>query len=289
MPGRGRGRIAGSGRGRGAGAVQANNPTVVRNDVPDDSCACGLCSLQVGDEAVGCDDCPLWFHPSPRCMGISEASISAIVSEGDGGGLRYVCTKCRVENHRPGGGGGGQDGAAVDKAAISQLFMTVRSLAASVASLVQQMSGLAQRLDNQASSDVTQDLVRKEVIEWNEREKRKHSIILKGLTATTVEEATAESKRISTRLLGYELTFVDMRCIDINKHIFRAKVVDDNSRRDILTKAKMLKDIPELSSIYIHRDLTYYQRQVLFERRAAARNANNQGEPQGQTSRATNL
>ncbi len=54
------------------------------------------------------------------------------------------------------------------------------------------MSGLAQRLNNQVSSGVTQDLVRKEAIEWNEREKRKHSIILKGLTATTVEKATAE-------------------------------------------------------------------------------------------------
>lgn len=42
---------------------------------------CGLCSLQDGDETVDCDDCP-------QSMGISEASIAAILSEGDGGSLR---------------------------------------------------------------------------------------------------------------------------------------------------------------------------------------------------------
>ena len=49
------------------------------------------------EDAVGCDDCPLWFHSTLQSMGISEASIAAIISVGDGGGLKYVCTKCRVE------------------------------------------------------------------------------------------------------------------------------------------------------------------------------------------------
>lgn len=60
----------------------------------------------------------------------------------------------------------------------------------------------------------------------------------------------------------------------MNKHIFRAKVNYDNIRRD-LTKTKGLKDIPEYSRIFIHRDLTYNKRQVLFDKRLAARNIDN--------------
>ena len=104
--------------------------------------------------------CPEWFHPSSQCMGISEASIAAKVREGDGGCLRYVCTKCRVESQSGQSGcvGSGQDGgAALDKAALSQLFITVCNLASSVATLVQQVSGFTQRLDDLTSSNVTQD------------------------------------------------------------------------------------------------------------------------------------
>lgn len=76
---------------------------------------------------------------------------------------------------------------------------------------------------------------------------------------------------------------MDVNCIDRDKHIFGANMVDDGNRRDILTKARLLKDIPEFSTVYLHRDLTYNQRRVFFERRAAARDAK-QGEPQSQTS-----
>ena len=75
---------------------------------------------------------------SPQCMGISQASIDAIIMEGDGGGLKYVCTEFWVQCSPRGHGDGNS---AVDKAALSQLFMTMRNLAANVGSLVQQMSG----------------------------------------------------------------------------------------------------------------------------------------------------
>lgn len=129
---RGRGgRTAGAGRGHG-GVAQDGGSAVVADDLDN---TCGLCSsLQVGGEAVDSDEFPLWFHPSPQCMGISEASIPA-VCEGDLGGLKYVCTKCRVERQP----GGGEDNTAI----VTQLFTTVLNLAASVGSLLQQLSGLA--------------------------------------------------------------------------------------------------------------------------------------------------
>lgn len=93
--------------------------------------------------------------------------------------------------------------------------------------------------------------------------------MFKVLTATTGKDDTAETKRLSARLLGFEFSVVDMKCIDRDKHIIRANVVDDAIRREILTKARLLKDIPEFSKVYIHRDITYNHRQVLFERQAA--------------------
>ena len=74
--------------------------------------------------------------------------------------------------------------------------MTVRNLAASVGSLVQQMPGSAQRLDSVNTTHVTQDAIRKEAIEVHEREKCKRSIILKYLTANTCEEASNEARTI---------------------------------------------------------------------------------------------
>lgn len=109
-----------------------------------------------------------------------------------------------MDRHHGGGGDSSQEGAAVDKAALSQLFMTVCNLAAGVASLVQQMSGLAQRLDNQVSSNVTQDLIRKEIIEPNERYKHKHSIILKGLMKSLQRKP---SLRLRESQLGLNLNY----------------------------------------------------------------------------------
>lgn len=54
----GGGRIARLGRGRGTGGSRVASPPAVVNtgEADDGSCACGLCSLQAGDEAVGCED-----------------------------------------------------------------------------------------------------------------------------------------------------------------------------------------------------------------------------------------
>ena len=94
---RNRGKIATRGRGGGisaGGHVGSSQGASAVVDTSDDQNACGLCTLEIDNEALGCDDCPLWFHPSPQCMGISQASIDAIIREGDGGGLKYVCTEC---------------------------------------------------------------------------------------------------------------------------------------------------------------------------------------------------
>ena len=58
------------------------------------------------------------------------------------------------------------------------------------------------------------------------------------------------------RLLGSEIAFTDMKLVNAETHIFRAKILDDKHRGDFLSKAKTLKDIPECSNLFIHRPTT---------------------------------
>ena len=82
------------------------------------------------------------------------------------------------------------------------------------------------------------------------KERNANTIILKGLTANTCEEASNEARTFSARLLGSEIVFTDMKCVNAERHIFRAKILDDKHRGD-LSKAKTLKDITECSNLFI--------------------------------------
>ena len=63
----------------------------------------------------------------------------------------------------------------------------------------------------------------------------------------------------------------DIKCIDPIKGIFRATVLDDDDRRNLLSQCYKLKQSDVYKSVYIHRDLTYNQRQELYRKREAAR------------------
>lgn len=111
-------------------------------------------------------------------MGISETAIRALSEDGDEGSLRYYCTKCRIEGRSDGDSRAGSSGESV-----AQLFEIVRRLSTSVESLAQQMTGIVQRLNNPLTSQQTQHhdlkgMIREELTEMNEREKRKQSLIL---------------------------------------------------------------------------------------------------------------
>ena len=54
---------------------------------------CGTCSLQVGEDSIGCDrdNCSVWYHPTPMCMGLPTEVIDSIIRFG-GSGVAFVCT-----------------------------------------------------------------------------------------------------------------------------------------------------------------------------------------------------
>ena len=96
---------------------------------------CGMCStvVPVGTDAIGCDMCPLWFHPTPQCTGLSQSSIDCILNEG-GDALRFVCAACRCNTSSGDRQSGGNN--AVHGDTIGQLFQLIRGLAVTVAQLV---------------------------------------------------------------------------------------------------------------------------------------------------------
>ena len=52
-----------------------------------------------------------------------------------------------------------------------------------------------------------------------------------------------------------------------DKRLFRAKVLNDEKRKELLLVAKKLKSLKEYEKVYIQKDLTFRQRQELYERR----------------------
>ena len=131
-PGRPRGRVRGNqpSRGAGRGRVTRNVTPNSASTVVSDDTLCGICSLVVGDDGIGCDRCPHWFHPSTQCTGLKDQSIQCILSDG-GAGICYVCTACRCQTQ----GDGVSSGVPVDPGSISQLFEVVKALTQTVADL----------------------------------------------------------------------------------------------------------------------------------------------------------
>lgn len=248
---------------------------------------CGTCNNITGLDAVGCDRCSRWFHPSSMCMGISDALIAGIQSTG-GGAVLFACTDCRIHSKR---------GVGESESAFSQLFLTVKKLCETMQALTKQVaelrarppvpgcngdSGMAQPSfsavaaqsgslgDASPGSDQLRALIRNETREMEERQKRKKSIIIRGVNAQTSDTLIPVFGEISNFLINSQAALTNITCIDRDKRLFRAKIEDDDVRKQILDNAKKLKNGP-FPNVYINRDLTYHQRGELKARRALQR------------------
>ena len=318
MSGRGRGR----GRGRGSKQTPAPhtpapdvrskdvNPGVTTAPTPlpvedeESECACGMCGVVVGDDGVGCDRCSEWFHPSEICTGLPREAILLITAHQADNSVLFVCTGCRIN---PGKGAWatkpsrrrGSDKADEQETMIKQLYLTVKGLCASVASLTSKFDALMAAKGSsevQTSSMPSQpqrgsltphgtlsttqtapehppqqpsqyrSVIRQEIKELREREKRKDSIIVRGLTSSTPGDAVEEFGEITSMLIGSRVVLSDVVRIPDHPELIRAKITDEDKRKQILEKAKTLKG-SRYDGVFIRRDLTYSQRQELKLRR----------------------
>lgn len=110
-------------------------------------------------------------------------------------------------------------------------------------------------------------MIRQEMGELQEREKRKQSIVIKGMHASSSEDLVRKFRELSFSFTGTRVELTDIVPIHNHTDLFRAKILDEDNRKEVLEKAKSLKDT-EHRSVFIRRDLTYAQRKELRERRA---------------------
>ena len=236
--------------------------------------------MDVGDDCIGCDKCTVWYHPTSTCVGLPDNVIKTIRDYG-GRGVSFCCTACRLDDSGDSSGdntaaslpGGSQDLA--DREAVKQLFETVKGLCFSVGELtknVQQLLQSTSQLQPTSASSVPPDdlrvTIREEVREMEERDKRKDSIVVKGLDVPDGRSFQDVFQEVGKCVLGSEASFnlVDVVCISREKKLYRAKIQNTEQRKNLLTNAKELKD-SRYNYVFINRDLTKAQRNELFKRR----------------------
>ena len=97
---------------------------------------CGICKASVGQNGIGCDLCPRWFHTTTACTGLKLEIIQSIL-EIDNNGIFYKYNECRcsTSNDSP-----GQN---LDTSTAAQLFKMIRYLAVTVNHLSENVSTLA--------------------------------------------------------------------------------------------------------------------------------------------------
>ena len=249
---------------------------------------CGTCKLAVDDDGIGCDRCEDWFHPSTMCMGLPDSVIDNIANFG-GHGVLFVCTLCRLNKSSTQSSRLSSGNDNDQTIAVKQLFEMVSSLCGAVRNLMaagsfptaQAPPAPVPSTPGRLTNDELDTRIYEQVREVNERERRRESIIIRGLPDVDIDQVIATFSDISQLLLKRTVRLEDVVCIDPRKGLYRGKVTDNDDRRAIVSESRKLKQSDNFKSVFIHRDLTYKQRQALRARREAS-GGGQQQQPAGQ-------
>lgn len=242
---------------------------------------CGMCDQDLGsDECIGCDACQSWFHANAMCAGLPDSLIKSLLDYG-GSGVRFVCSKCRVASQP-------QDKASAATEAssetsdelVKQLFWSVKGICVALRELTTRLDATLEQITSRQESsacsrpsppaapfdqDQHRRQIREEVREVQEQAKRRQSVIIRGLGASSPSSAAASFSGLSEKMFGTKVELSDVVKIPNNQDLFRAKILNEEHRKLVLTRAKSLRDT-EYGHIFIRRDLTYKQRQEMKNR-----------------------
>lgn len=229
-------------------AVGVPADPLVHNENLNFNSMCGLCRLPVGRASIECHGCKNRFHPDVLCLGVGEDVIKVLRSN-NLGAISYHCCSCRIGDPTMGGG-------------LPQLTKIVGELVRTVRS----------RASDNVSPGATapREAIITQIREVKEREKRKDSIIFRGLGDVSVG-ALASSFRVICDLLRIgHVSLSEIRKIGSSPPLYRARVVDDTKRRELLLRCHQLRNTEEFGRVFIHKDLTLQQRRDLMAKRNRA-------------------
>lgn len=239
----------------------SNCKTSSHRSEQQNSC-CGTCGGATGVNSVGCDVCSRRFHDTSLCTGLAEAAIQALKDVGNQG-VGYECTGCRIMNDIQ-NQGGGPNGSG-DGSGMSQLHDTVKALCATVKDLEKKISALTNSQANTNTFNLLSALsnypdispaIKKEILEVEERRKRKESVIFRGLVSADIDDAKEKIAQVTAVVLGSPLPVSNLFCIDQGRGIYRAECTNVTLRDDLLQKASILQDTEEYKDIYVNRYLS---------------------------------
>ena len=149
--GRGRGSTASRGQASGSNSLSSNvavdggtNSSLdgIRSSSSIDNSNCGMCNDIVGQDSIGCDMCPKWFHPTTLYTGLKPEVIDFIISD-DNNGIFFKCSACRcahASQSQPQPGTRSFNVQNDESDNNDQLFEMVKSLTVTVADLVRQVA-----------------------------------------------------------------------------------------------------------------------------------------------------
>ena len=276
--------------------------------VPDEQ-LCGTCGKDVEGSSIGCDGCQAWVHCTEMCCGLSCDMIQAIEKyEGAGimyictkcrldfsltawhGGPHANSTETQLVEpvkHLSQQLHGMSSVVQQLKAEIGLLRAgpppdpSWPSLSASNPPVPDAAAtpGAAQRevprppanpdVPPASASSEYRKVVREELRELQEQQKRRSSLVIRGLGARSADAAVQAFEQVTDFLIHQKVSLTDVVRIPSETDLYRGKVCDDDVRKLILDRAKQLKDSDRFGSVFIRRDLTYKQRSELRAKRAA--------------------
>ena len=240
-------RGGGGGRGRGGARRSTRCPVITGQNhvIPDTNNVinssnvdiCKMCSASVEEDAIGCDRCAAWFHPTTQCTGLRIEAIQLIHSDG-GDGVTFVCCSCRcqqpISNASPG----------QTNETVSQLFMIVQSLAASVQQISNQITNLASNMhqmqtnssqgSDRSSGTLNRGELYTELFEFEERKRRKDSLIIKDTDVRSENAFRTKFAEISTFVTGAAIVPDEVYCINSDNSLYRVSVLDKIKRLNLL-------------------------------------------------------
>ena len=241
--------------------------------------SCSLCCSSLGDaRVVSCGDCCRVFHAERICLGVDQSVIDVLLND-NLGAVKYVCCKCR---------GSSSVGASSKRdCGMDQILNIIGCLVSDMKKLTESVSKLnlgqsppcvvresdpvviAGNSDRVQEERLDRSTILSEVREIYEREKRKSSVILRGVGDISVQHAVEVFRKICLHLGLGNVKVVDI--VKIAPSIFRGKIVENENRLKLLAGAPKLRRSDEFSRIYVQKDLTYRQRNELISKRAARR------------------
>ena len=218
---------------------------------------------------LSCDVCKRFVHGTQICCGLQQSFIRSFINN-LGKGAFWKCTSCIAS-----GGVGGNDPALSQ--ALTQLGNSMIALTQKFEQLSIDMASVKTDLANTHSGPIDASamirspefavMVKEQVREIAEQDKRKDSVIIRGIKTSSTSDFNDVFNGATRYLLGgTPISLTDV--VVLGPELARGRIADFNGRKNLLSASQKLGEpFSPFAGIFISRDLTYLQRKERIEKK----------------------